>query len=395
MGVSLAGRNLARVAWNQSARLLRRAASHLRRGSKQAREARKELVAQARGAVDLSRDTGMHLYAGGVKTSRYWARMREQTVPRLMRDVSIRRELSVVARGSQPIIVGPWLSEVGFETLYWVPFLRWFVDHYRVDPSRLVVVSRGGAGAWYGDLAGRYVELLDLFTPEEFARRNAERQARGDQKQTAVGELDREVLQRVQERLDIGNATVCHPSTMFRLMRQFWLGNDSLQYILDYLHYRPVVPPPVAGLPLPERFVAVKFYSGRALPDVPANRDAVRALVHRFGRSLPIVLLDTGLALDEHEDITWQGADVMSLAPHLTPQNNLAVQAAVIARASLYLGTCGSLAWLAPLLGTETLAVYADDYFLTPHLYAAKSAYRQVGAAPFAALDLRAVGQLL
>ena len=182
---------------------------------------------------------------------------------------------------------------------------------------------------------------------------------------------------------------------MFRLMRQFWLGNDSLQYILDYLHYRPVVPPPVAGLPLPERFVAVKFYSGRALPDVPANRDAVRALVHRFGRSLPIVLLDTGLALDEHEDITWQGADVMSLAPHLTPQNNLAVQAAVIARASLYLGTCGSLAWLAPLLGTETLAVYADDYFLTPHLYAAKSAYRQVGAAPFAALDLRAVGQLL
>ena len=36
-----------------------------------------------------------------------------------------------------------------------------------------------------------------------------------------------------------------------------------------------------------------------------------------------------------------------------------------------------------------------ESNFLTPHLYAAKSAYRQVGAAPFAALDLRAVGQLL
>ena len=27
---------------------------------------------------------------------------------------------------SEPILVGPWLGEVGFELLYWIPFLRWF-----------------------------------------------------------------------------------------------------------------------------------------------------------------------------------------------------------------------------------------------------------------------------
>lgn len=394
MGVSVAGRNLARVAWNQSARLLRRVTAYARRGAKQAREARKELKAQARGAVDASRDAGLHAYAGGVRTSRYWSRLRAHTVPRLMRDVSIRRELAAVARGTQPIIVGPWLSEVGFETLYWVPFLRWFVDHYRVDPARLVIVSRGGAGAWYGELAGRYVELLDLFTPAEFAQRNAERYARGDQKQTAVGAFDAEILNRLRAERGLAAATVCHPSAMFRLLRQFWLGNESLQYALDYLHYRPVVPPPVAGLSLPDRFAAVKFYSGRSLPDVPANREAVRALVRRVAGDLPIVLLDTGLAMDEHTDITWQDTNVIPLAQQLTPRDNLAVQAAVIARASLYVGTCGSLAWLAPMLGTETIAVYADDTLLGPHLYAARYAYRQLDAPPFVALDLAAASRL-
>ena len=41
----------------------------------------------------------------------------------------------------------------------------------------------------------------------------------------------------------------------------------------------------------------------------------------------------------------------------MTPQNNLAVQAEVIRRASLFVGTCGSLAWLAPMLGVPTMAV--------------------------------------
>ena len=47
------------------------------------------------------------------------------------------------------IVVGPWLSEVGFELLYWIPFLNWVKTYRPFDPERMVVVSRGGAGIWY------------------------------------------------------------------------------------------------------------------------------------------------------------------------------------------------------------------------------------------------------
>ena len=102
----------------------------------------------------------------------------------------VERDIAAVARGRGPIIAGPWLSEVGFEVLYWIPFLRWFEDRYRIDPERVIAVSRGGVAGWYGDLAARYVEIFDHLSPEEFGRRNRERHQReesGGQKQTTIG----------------------------------------------------------------------------------------------------------------------------------------------------------------------------------------------------------------
>lgn len=315
-----------------------------------------------------------------------------QTTPRLLTELSVRRELRRVAHARGPIIVGPWLSEVGYEVLYWVPFRRWYCDRYGLDPSRLAVVSRGGVSSWYRDVATQYVELLDLFDVPTFAARNAERQRQGEQKQHATSDFDREILSRVREHLGAAHATVCHPSVMFRLLRQFWLGNESLQYVQEHTKYARVDLGDVPGVPvLPERFVAMKFYSGRAIPADERNVRLLRALVERVAAESPVVSLDTGLAIDEHHDLLFDGIPgVTHLAGHLTPQRNLGVQAAVIQRASAFVGTCGGLAWLAPFLGTKTLAVYSNDELLAPHLYAARQAFHAAGAAPFTTLDVRA-----
>ena len=177
---------------------------------------------------------------------------------------------------------------------------------------------------------------------------------------------------------------------MFQLMRQFWLGNDSLQSVLDYTEFEPITSVASVSLPqLPDRFVAIKFYTGRALMDTPAHRERLRRLVERIGHRHPVVALNTNLSLDEHADYVFRDVPgVVTLDGCMTPQNNLAVQTEVIRRAERFVGTCGSLAWLAPMLGTDTLAVYADDHFLTPHLYAARHAYNSMQAARFTAMDL-------
>src|SRR6185436_7332076 len=57
-----------------------------------------------------------------------------------------------------------------------------------------------------------------------------------------------------------GSASTALTSAMFQLLRQFWLGNDSLQSVLEYTEYEPIAEPAPIELPtLPDRFVAIKF----------------------------------------------------------------------------------------------------------------------------------------
>jgi hypothetical protein len=332
-----------------------------------------------------------------VRAARRAQRVREQLGHR-RDELRITRAIAAVARGRAPIVAGPWLGEVGYEALYWIPFLRWFEDVFRIDPQRVIALSRGGVDQWYSGLAGRYVDLFDFFTLTEFGERNATRRnetERGGQKQSGLGVFDREILSRVQRHLGYSDIQVFHPALLFRLFKQFWLGNRSIDYLWQHTRFERHPPPPPAALDLPVEYVAVKFYTGTALPDSDATRRALRTLVSRVAEQRPVVVLDAGIVIDEHRDYLFDGLpNVRTLRGALTPRVNLGVQTEVIAGAQQFIGTCGSLAWLAPMLGVPTIGVFADDRLLTPHLLVARQAYRAAGAARFAALDLRAVDRL-
>src|SRR5688572_20462677 len=75
-----------------------------------------------------------------VRLTRRTRRLRQQAAI-FQGEWQVERELAALARGRGPIIAGPWLSEVGFEVLYWIPFLAWFEDRYRVDRERVVARS--------------------------------------------------------------------------------------------------------------------------------------------------------------------------------------------------------------------------------------------------------------
>jgi hypothetical protein len=332
----------------------------------------------------------------GVRWTRRAGRLREQASA-FHAEWQIEREIAAIAHGRGPIVVGPWLSEVGFEVLYWIPFVRWFEDRYRVHSDRVIALSRGGVAEWYGDLATRYVEIFDHVPPVEFGRRNRERHEQdeaGGQKQTTAGAFDHDLLAVAKKATGIRDAAVLHPSLMYRLFTRFWHGNRALDLVASHTRFVPVQVEP-AKLDLPSRYVAAKFYTGAALPGTPEARGALRELVRVTSARIPVVMLDTGMATDEHEDYLFRDLpNVISLRDQLQPTTNLGVQTRVVAASQGFMGTCGSLAWLAPLLGVDTLAVYSEERFLVSHIFFATQAYRQMGAARFDSLDLRGVTEL-
>lgn len=328
-----------------------------------------------------------------VRRARRRARQAERREVR--REVAtIERELGQIAAGRGPIIAGPWLGEVGYEALYWVPFLRWVQDAFRIRRERLVVVSRGGPHAWYEDFAGSYVEMFDLVEPGELASGNDARRRReegGGRKQTAPGELDARILTLARRHAGLEAGRVCHPSLMFRLFRHVWHGALPYDDLWTRTRYaRPSVTAPVLD-GLPAEYSVVRFYTGVALPPVGWIRDRIRALVAREAGARAVVVLDPEVGVDEHEDYALLDIpNVVSARRWMRPATNLGVQTSLVAGAHRFLGTCGGLAWLAPFLGTPTVAVFADDRLLAPHLYVVRQAARAAGAAEFLAFDVRA-----
>ena len=286
---------------------------------------------------------------------------------------AIDREIAALAATTRPIVVGPWLAEVGYEVLYWIPFLRWFQDAFGVPPERLIVVSRGGMESMYREIAAGYVDIFDLTTPQQLAARNAQRRSEGEgggQKQSAASSLDEELIAAVRSKLGLGDVAVCHPSLMFRLFRNVWHGN--LPFDLLWRRTRHVAHdgrstrtgPTVRALPpgIPDDFIAAKIYAGPALSTHATTREAVRAVVAQAAAIAPVVLLETDLGIDEHRDFDLDGIpNVISARSLMSPRTNLDVQLALIARARFFLSACGGLAWQAPFMGVPTVAIYDSD----------------------------------
>jgi hypothetical protein len=177
---------------------------------------------------------------------------------------------------------------------------------------------------------------------------------------------------------------------MFRWFSPFWSGQETLSFVERHTRHERIEAPDIAvPVALPAEYVAVKFYGARSLPDEPAIGVQLRALGEALCQRFPIVQLDTGLGLDEHADVRLPtGSRVTSVSGLLDPRTNLAVQTRIIAGARMFVGTCGSLSWLAPLLGVPTVPVFTDPSFLHAHLHVARRVYGRVGGVRFSPLDL-------
>src|SRR5687768_11270109 len=179
----------------------RQLGSRLRRRLKLSVEGAKDTLHAVRRSYHRGRDAAVNTVKDGFRRVRRPVRAlsrRKSQVQERWRyhrtEWAIEDELEATIGKGRRLVVGPWISEVGFEALYWVPFLHWVRTAFHLDPDRVVAVSRGGVGAWYDGVASQYVEIWDQIDPVEFARRNA---LRGVAKHYEPSELDAHILDAV------------------------------------------------------------------------------------------------------------------------------------------------------------------------------------------------------
>ncbi|MBA2764032.1 MAG: hypothetical protein H0U42_05010 [Thermoleophilaceae bacterium] len=292
-------------------------------------------------------------------------------------------QLARAARGSGPVLVGPFVGEIGFELLYWIPLLRGMLTHHGIAPERVTAISRGGAEPWYSDIAEGYVDVLDLFSPEGYARRLEERRASaGDSKQLTSTALDAELLAGARERIGESPAAVVHPSLLYTRLRYFWIGErDPAKTLARLAFERLAVAAPEPDLGLPEEYVAVKVYFSDCFPDTPDNHRFARERIEQLAGRTAVVLLPGAFAFDDHGAPPLAAVEgVHHLEGRLPVRTNLAAQTRIIGGATALHATYGGFSYLAPLLGVPATVFHSEENFNPVHLDSLRALGERLGS---------------
>jgi hypothetical protein len=173
---------------------------------------------------------------------------------------------------------------------------------YGVNPARLVVVSRSERRAWYGSLAGRFLDAKDLFRGGEFDEglRRTIPQSQQNPKQAVMYPFDQEILQRAASVLDFADYQTVHPLMFFRVLQRL-KADRQIDRLPDVLAYERIViasGPPGATTPKP--FVAVSAGHTEALPGTAGLgelQNVAMSAIAGNSRAMPVEGLDLSAQL--------------------------------------------------------------------------------------------------
>jgi hypothetical protein len=286
-----------------------------------------------------------------------------------------------------PILCGPFYSELGFEAIYWTPFLAWFRKHVTNFDQRAIIITRGGAGVLYTNIAGQGVDLYALRSVTDVRRAALKQQRKtGLQKQTDITPFDQAVIQDAAKQY--GHRLpyhVLHPSLMYWACAPFWDETAGLRYLQSMCEFAPLPPPnPPLPITLPEKFVAVKFYARHTFPyPHPETAEFVKRTVATIAAQVPVVVLESSDAYDDHTDIAVVGPNIGSLGAKVDATQNLWVASAVIARATAFVGTYGGMAQLALRMGRPSVSFYHDWSGIGHAHFSLNSWLSKTGNVPF------------
>lgn len=263
-----------------------------------------------------------------------------------------------VARSSRPIFLGPWREEIGSEVLYWLPFLAQWCHTYGIAQERLIAISRGGAAQWYG--AGKAIELYDYWPPADLrleTLRNS--QQHGTVKPRGVSDLEAALYQTLSARLGIRRYHVLHPSVLYQVLGPWMQDAMSLKHVMDHLRFTPIPTPHVPlSLSLPESFTCVRFYQRHTWPFTEEVKDYCTQIVAGLAQVGSVVVLGSGVHHDDHLDLSFTGPNITNLIDAFPMRENLALQSAVMAKATTFVGTYGGTMQLAVRLGKPSVGFY-------------------------------------
>ena len=291
-----------------------------------------------------------------------------QSAAALMKHHAVKVDRSLVAslaedqvaeawQSDKPLILGPFLSNVTLELLYWRPFVAWMCARFGPRTAPVVAVSRGRIDTWYSGLVSQYFDVCDLLPFETYKTRMNEM----DRTSKAVSDFEQELLDEVAARLGAAETEVVHPSVLLRICSTVRGGTVPIAWLAEHARYDRFDTPPLPQTDVPgkEPYVAASFWFNNCFPDSPGHRQIIDDVLQEVSRLAPVVIINPGRVPGLSDAIAANDRIRVVVPPET--DHTLRDQAAVISGARAFLGTFGGMSLMAPFYNVPASLVFAEE----------------------------------
>lgn len=260
-----------------------------------------------------------------------------------------------IKNSNAPIVIGPFLMELGFELLYWIPFVTKLLAEIETKEKPIYVLGRGGSQNWYPIQDKVCIEVFDFWSESEFNSSASMRyKSFGNQKQIAPHFSEEILLENFSQLYGLKSFQVLHPSLMVLLLEFYWDSRYPVKWLTHFCDFEKVQKEFVRSKNVKQFEVGFKFYSRESLESTNGFACCVRAFKSKFkpGKSLHFL---PQLNIDEHTPFV-EFIDSSDVICEPGIRNNLFVQSIELAKCKAFMGTYGGFAYLAQYLGVPTAA---------------------------------------
>lgn len=277
--------------------------------------------------------------------------------------------------GGKDLLIGPWISEVGYELLYWIPLLRKLKNLEIINFDNSLVVSRGGVNSWYADICDNYFEIFDLISLEEFRKfQENNYQISGTEKLYDDSILFTEFAKKFIPRNR--HIELFSPSKMFAILQPLFAQKGRLSPYrmgFDLLDFG-VINSEIFStqrLDLMNEigpYITIKFYQRPSFNLAGDEVTSLQKLLFDLSKKFTLVNLEQKKVFDKtHPSMSriLEGIDFID-ATDLPIQSNLGLQTTLIKNADLHLGTYGGPSYIASMVGTPSFNFVSSGVGLNP-----------------------------
>lgn len=267
------------------------------------------------------------------------------------------------------IVFGPFFSEVGYEVLYWFPYINYLISGKQ--NQKIIILSRGGLSKVFFPFNNIehhcLINLLGKKDYVDFIKMSTGDYKDGLNQKGIIKNSNEELIQKLN--LNSNKPLIVDPSKMFKFYKSYISKKVGIKSLNEFSNYDLYKNYNRLENTKKKYDLCIKLYDAPQLRFNDFVKKKIIKKINSLSNKKICILISN--KYDDHEQIFLEKLNENIEKIKIPDFDNLKYQSEIISNSKTFITPYGGMSYLGPILGAKTICLVDNNfkwfYFSQPH----------------------------